>query len=491
SLAGLKCVQGKPVVNSVSLKEGEADFLAKAAIVKRFGAGMVVMAFDEQGQADTIDRKVSICQRAYRLLTERAGVDPSDIIFDPNILAIATGLEEHNQYAINFIEATRIIKATCPGVKISGGVSNLSFSFRGNNVVREAIHSAFLYHAIKAGLDMGIVNAGQLAVYEDIAPDLRERVEDIIFNRRPDATERMVEFASTIKGAGTKREHDLRWRDAPVEARLSHALVHGVVDFIEADVEEARQKYARRVEIIEGPLMDGMKGVGDLFGAGKMFLPQVVKSARAMKKAVAYLEPFMAAEREARVAAGGAVETASKGKIVLATVKGDVHDIGKNIVGVVLGCNSYDVVDLGVMVPCDRILQTALDEKADLVGLSGLITPSLDEMVFVAKEMERRRMRLPLLIGGATTSKQHTAVKIAPEYSQTTAHVLDASRVVDVVSHLLNDELRPAFERTNKDLQDQLRQQYAARRDRPLLSYAAALANRAKIDWARETPVVP
>ncbi len=483
-VAGLKCVQGKPVVNSISLKEGEADFLAKAAIVRRFGAGVVVMAFDEQGQADTIERKVSICQRAYALLTERAGFDPSDIIFDPNILAIATGLEEHNEYAINFIEATRIIKATCPGVKVSGGVSNLSFAFRGNDVVREAIHSAFLYHAIRAGMDMGIVNAGQLVVYEDIPRDLLERVEDIIFNRRADATERLVEFAATVKGGATRREQDLAWRDAPVEARLSHALVHGVVDFIEGDVEEARRKYARPLEVIEGPLMDGMKVVGDLFGAGKMFLPQVVKSARAMKRAVAYLQPFMEAEKQ------GAAPSA-KGKIVMATVKGDVHDIGKNIVGVVLGCNSYDVVDLGVMVPADKILQTALDERADLIGLSGLITPSLDEMVLVAKEMARRRMRLPLLIGGATTSRQHTAVKIAPEYDGATVHVLDASRVVDVVSSLLSDDRRPAFERENQELQQRLREQHGARAERPLLAYPAALANRIAIDWASEPPAVP
>jgi 5-methyltetrahydrofolate--homocysteine methyltransferase len=486
-LAGLKCVQGKPVVNSISLKEGEDEFLKKAATVRRYGAGVVVMAFDEQGQADTIERKVAICQRAYRLLTERAGFDPSDVIFDPNVLAIATGLEEHNAYAINFIEATRLIKSTCPGVKVSGGISNLSFSFRGNDVVREAIHSAFLYHAIAAGLDMGIVNAGQLVVYEDIPKDLLTHVEDIIFNRRPDATERMVEFAATVKGDGKKRELDLAWRAQPVDARLSHALVHGVVDFIEADVEEARRKYPRPLEIIEGPLMDGMKVVGDLFGAGKMFLPQVVKSARAMKRAVAYLEPFMKAEREARMAAGGTFETASKGTIVLATVKGDVHDIGKNIVGVVLGCNSYDVIDLGVMVPCDKILQTALDAKADLIGLSGLITPSLDEMVMVAKEMQRRHVTLPLLIGGATTSKQHTAVKIAPEYQRSTVHVLDASRVVDVVSSLLSDERRQAFEQANRDRQQRLREQHAARRERPLLPYDAALKNRLAIDWSRES----
>ena len=485
-LAGLKCVQGKPVVNSISLKEGEADFLAKAATVRRYGAAVIVMAFDEQGQADTIDRKVAICQRAYALLTERAGFDPSDIIFDPNILAIATGLEEHNEYAINFIEATRIIKATCPGVKISGGISNLSFAFRGNDRVREAIHSAFLYHAIRAGLDMGIVNAGQLVVYEDIPKDLLEHVEDIIFNRRPDATERMVEFAATVKGGVARKTQDLAWRTASVEARLSHALVHGVVDFIEADVEEARQKYPRPLDVIEEPLMDGMKIVGDLFGSGKMFLPQVVKSARAMKRAVAYLQPFMEQERQA-----GQTGQAGKGTMVLATVKGDVHDIGKNIVGVVLGCNSYDVIDLGVMVPADTILQTAIDRHADLVGLSGLITPSLDEMVFVAREMERRRMRLPLLIGGATTSRQHTAVKIAPDYSQPTVHVLDASRVVDVVSGLLNPERRDAFVESNRELQDRLRAQHVARAERPLLPYPAACANRLTIDWANERPPKP
>jgi 5-methyltetrahydrofolate--homocysteine methyltransferase len=489
--AGLKCVQGKPVVNSISLKEGEEDFLRKAALVRRYGAGVVVMAFDEQGQADTVERKVAICQRAYTLLTERAGFDPSDIIFDPNVLAIATGLEEHNAYAINFIEATRSIKATCPGVKVSGGISNLSFAFRGNDIVREAIHSAFLYHAIRAGLDMGIVNAGQLAVYEDIPKDLLEHVEDIIFNRRPDATERMVEFAATVKGAGTKRELDLGWRDAPVEARLSHALVHGVVDFIEQDVEEARQKFSRPLEIIEGPLMDGMKVVGDLFGSGKMFLPQVVKSARAMKRAVAYLEPFMEAEKlkgqDGQEGRDRRQDAKGKGRIVLATVKGDVHDIGKNIVGVVLGCNSYDVVDLGVMVPVDKILQTAIDQQADLIGLSGLITPSLDEMVHVAKEMTRRRIGLPLLIGGATTSRQHTAVKIAPEYDGATVHVLDASRVVDVVSSLLSADRRGAFETENRGLQARLREQHLARKERPLLTYEAARANRLQIDWRHES----
>ena len=482
--AGLKCVQGKPVVNSISLKEGEADFLEKARLAKRYGAGVVVMAFDEVGQADTIERKVEICERAYRLLTKAAGFDPHDIIFDPNILAVATGLEEHNDYGVNFIEAIRRIKARCPGVKVSGGVSNLSFSFRGNNVVREAMHSAFLFHAIRAGLDMGIVNAGQLIVYEDIPPDLLERVEDVIFNRRPDATERLVAFAETVQGEGTRREADHSWREADVEARLSHALVHGIVDFIEADVEEARQKYARALEIIEGPLMDGMKIVGDLFGAGKMFLPQVVKSARSMKKAVAYLEPFMEAEKQA---SGGAK---SPGKIVMATVKGDVHDIGKNIVGVVLGCNNYEVVDLGVMVPCDRILQTAVDEGADLIGLSGLITPSLDEMVFVAKEMEQRGIVLPLLIGGATTSRQHTAVKIAPQYGQSTVHVLDASRAVDVVSRLLSSAAKPEFDAENRRVQSELREKYARRLKQPLLSYTEACANALRLDWAKfEAPV--
>jgi 5-methyltetrahydrofolate--homocysteine methyltransferase len=482
--AGLKCVQGKGVVNSISLKEGEADFLAKARTVRRYGAAVIVMAFDERGQADTIERKVSICQRAYRLLTEQAGFDPSDIIFDPNILAIATGLEEHNDYAVNYIEATRIIKATCPGVKVSGGVSNLSFSFRGNDAVREAMHSAFLYHAIKAGMDMGIVNAGQLVVYEDIPKDLLEHVEDVIFNRRPDATERLVQFADTVKGTGRKKDADLEWRGKPVEERLAYALVHGNVDFIDQDTEEARQKYARPLDIIEGPLMDGMKIVGDLFGSGKMFLPQVVKSARAMKKAVAYLEPFMEAEKQA-----GA--PASQGRIVMATVKGDVHDIGKNIVGVVLGCNNYEVIDLGVMVPAAKILQTAVEQNADLIGLSGLITPSLDEMVAVAREMEHRRMTLPLLIGGATTSRQHTAVKIAPEYSQPTVHVLDASRVVDVVSSLLSADRRGAFVRTNREAQDEIRERYKARSERPLLTYEQARRNALQYDWDEHVIATP
>jgi 5-methyltetrahydrofolate--homocysteine methyltransferase len=474
--AGLKCVQGKSIVNSISLKEGEADFLDKARLVQRFGAGVVVMAFDETGQADTTERKVAICQRAYRLLVDQAGFDPSDIIFDPNILAIATGLDEHNEYAINFIEATRIIKETCPGAKVSGGVSNLSFSFRGNDVVREAMHSAFLLHAIRAGMDMGIVNAGQLVVYEDIPRDLLEHVEDVIFNRRSDATERLVQFAEAVKGSGTKRQADLAWREAAVASRLSHALVHGVVDYIEQDVEEARQQYKRPLQVIEGPLMDGMKVVGDLFGAGKMFLPQVVKSARAMKKAVAYLLPYM--EEEKRLSGS----PSAQGRVLMATVKGDVHDIGKNIVGVVLGCNNYEVIDLGVMVPAAKILDIAVEQRADIIGLSGLITPSLDEMVIVAREMKRRGMTTPLLIGGATTSKQHTAVKIAPEYSAPVVHVLDASRAVDVVSSLLGSKLG-AFDSANRAAQDETREKYAGRAEKPLLTYEQARANRLQFDW--------
>jgi 5-methyltetrahydrofolate--homocysteine methyltransferase len=479
-------VQGKPVVNSISLKEGEEDFLKKARRVQQFGAGVVVMAFDETGQADTVARKVEICARAYRLLTEKLEFDPTDIIFDPNILAIATGLEEHNEYAISFIEACRQLKSLCPGVNFSGGISNLSFSFRGNDVVREAIHSAFLFHAIKAGLNMGIVNAGQLIVYEDIPRDLLEHVEDIIFNRRADATERMVQFAETVKGAGTKREIDLTWRNASVEQRLSHALVHGVLDFLEADLEEARRHYTRPLDIIEGPLMDGMKVVGDLFGAGKMFLPQVVKSARAMKKAVAYLMPYMEEEKALARLAGTAAR--AQGRILMATVKGDVHDIGKNIVGVVLGCNNYEVIDLGVMVPADKILQTAVEAKVDMIGLSGLITPSLDEMVFVASEMQRRGFTIPLLIGGATTSRQHTAVKIAPAYEKPTVHVLDASRAVDVVSTLLSTERATEFDRENRQKQADIREQYAGRVRRSLLSYAAARQNAPKLDWT-DVPV--
>jgi 5-methyltetrahydrofolate--homocysteine methyltransferase len=488
--AGLKCVQGKGVVNSISLKEGEADFLDKARKIQHYGAAVIVMAFDETGQADTVERKVEICTRAYKLLTGQAGFDPSDIIFDPNILAIATGLEEHNDYAVNYIEATRILKATLPGIKISGGVSNLSFSFRGNDIVREAMHSAFLFHAIKAGMDMGIVNAGQLVVYEDIPKDLLEHVEDVIFNRRPDATERLVQFAESVKGTGRKKEADLAWRSGTVEERLSYALVHGSVEHVEADVEEARQKYPKPLDIIEGPLMDGMKIVGDLFGSGKMFLPQVVKSARAMKKAVAYLEPFMEKEKAERLKAdpkGGG----SQGRIVMATVKGDVHDIGKNIVGVVLGCNNYEVIDLGVMVPAAKILDKAVEVNASMIGLSGLITPSLDEMVNVAREMERRHMKLPLLIGGATTSRQHTAVKVAPEYTPPTVHVLDASRVVDVVANLISPERRDEFVASNREAQEELRESYKARSEKPILPYEKAKANRLKYDWDEHVTATP
>jgi len=469
--AGLKCLQGKGVCNSISLKEGDEAFLEKARKVREYGAAMVVMAFDEKGQADTVERKVAICSRAYDLLVDQAGIPPEDIIFDPNILAIATGIEEHAGYAKAFIEATRQIKRRCPGVHISGGISNLSFSFRGNDRVREAIHSAFLYHAIRGGLDMGIVNAGQLIVYEDIPKDLLELVEDVIFDRRPDATERLVDFAKSVHGAGSKREVDLSWREGPVEERLKYAVLHGEVAYIEEDAEEARVKYGKPLLVIEGPLMDGMKVVGDLFGAGKMFLPQVVKSARAMKRAVAYLEPFMQAEKEA----SGSQRV--RGKLVLATVKGDVHDIGKNIVGVVLACNNYEVHDLGVMVPADKILDTATELGADVVGLSGLITPSLDEMVVVAKEMTRRNFSVPLLIGGATTSKQHTAVRIAPAYDGTTVHVLDASRVIGVVSDLLDDGRRDTFERDNAALQEKLRAQHTSSR-RPLLTLAESRAKR-------------
>ncbi|MFO0548394.1 MAG: methionine synthase [Polyangiaceae bacterium] len=473
---GLKNAQGKCIVNSISLKEGEADFLEKARVIQRYGAGVVVMAFDEQGQADNTPRRVAIAERAYRLLVDQVGFDPRDIIIDPNVLAIGTGIEEHADYAKSFIESTRLIKERCPGVNISGGISNLSFAFRGNNLVREAMNAAFLYHAIHAGLDMGIVNAGQLAVYEEIDPELRERVEDVVLNRRPDATERLVELADIVKGKGKKREHDLAWRDAPVEERLAHALVKGVVDFIEADTEEARKKYERPLSVIEGPLMNGMKIVGDLFGEGKMFLPQVVKSARAMKRAVAHLLPFMEAEKQA---SGGK----SAGKVVMATVKGDVHDIGKNIVGVVLGCNGYDVVDLGVMVPCDTILARAAEEKADIIGLSGLITPSLDEMVRVAAEMQRRGLKTPLLIGGATTSRQHTAVKIAPAYEAEVLHVLDASRAVSTVSSLLSETLRAPFVEENRKEQERIRSTFAGKKERELLSLAAAREARPKLQF--------
>jgi 5-methyltetrahydrofolate--homocysteine methyltransferase len=487
--AGLKCVQGRGVVNSLSLKEGEEDFLAKAARVRRYGAAVVVMLFDERGQADTVARKIEIADRSYRLLIERAGYRPSDIIIDPNILAIATGIEEHSEFAKAFIEATREIKHRCPGVKVSGGVSNLSFSFRGNEPVRQAIHSAFLYHARQAGLDMAIVNAGQLPVYDDIPKDLLEHVEDIIFNRRPDATERMVAFAETVRGGGVVKVEDLSWREGSVQERLSHALVHGIDDFIEEDTEEARRQHERPLDVIEGPLMTGMQIVGDLFGAGKMFLPQVVKSARAMKKAVAYLEPFMEEEKAALVAAGGVARP--QGKLVTATVKGDVHDIGKNIVGVVLGCNNYQVIDLGVMAPADLILDTAVEQGCDIVGLSGLITPSLDEMVNVAKEMQRRGLELPLLIGGATTSRQHTAVRIAPGYEQPVVHVQDASRVVGVVSSLLDQERKTKLDADNRALQERLREQHAERERTPLVPYRVAKERRTPIEWRAEDIPTP
>jgi 5-methyltetrahydrofolate--homocysteine methyltransferase len=482
--AGLKCLQGKGVVNSISLKEGPDNFLRQAATIKQYGAGVVVMAFDEQGQADTVQRKTDICGRAYDLLTQQAGFDPSDIIFDPNVLAVATGIAEHNGYAKAFIEALPLIKERCPGVHTSGGISNLSFAFRGNDTVRRAMHASFLYHAIRAGLDMGIVNAGQLDVYQDIPADLLELVEDVLFDRRPDSTDRLVAYAENVKSTGAKKTGpDLAWRDAPVQQRLSYALVHGIADHIEVDTEEARQQSQRPLDVIEGPLMDGMKIVGDLFGSGKMFLPQVVKSARVMKRAVAYLEPYMEAER----AAAPAQARRGNGKVVMATVKGDVHDIGKNIVGVVLGCNNYEVIDLGVMVPAAKILDTALAEKADIVGLSGLITPSLDEMVNVAKEMERRGMTTPLLIGGATTSRQHTAVRIAPAYSRSTLHVLDASRVVGVVQHLLDPARSSVLDSGNRAEQQRLREQHEARRSQPLLALDAARRNHEELSFAAIT----
>jgi 5-methyltetrahydrofolate--homocysteine methyltransferase len=484
--AGLQCVQGKAIANSISLKEGEDDFLRKARVVRHYGAALVVMAFDERGQADTAGRKIEICERAYRLLTGKLDFDPANIVFDLNILAIATGLEEHNFYALDFIEAARVLKVTCPGIKICGGVSNLSFAFRGNTVVREAMHSAFLYRAIKAGLDMAIVNAGQLTVYETIPKDLLEHVEDVILNRRPDATDRLVRFAATVAGRAGSQATDLAWRELPVDKRLEHALVHGVVDFIEQDVEEARRALPRPLDVIEGPLMSGMRVVGDLFGAGQMFLPQVVKSARVMKKAVARLLPYFE-EEQAR-----SKVKSQRSKVLLATVKGDVHDIGKNIVGVVLGCNNYEVIDLGVMVPADKILQAAVDAGADLIGLSGLITPSLDEMVFVAREMERRAMGLPLLIGGATTSRQHTAVKIAPEYTgQPVIHVIDASKAVDVVARLLDPSQRAHFDATNRAEQERVRVQYAALKRRPLLPWPETTRKRLRLDWTRSAIAVP
>lgn len=481
--AGLKCLQGKGIVNSISLKEGEDVFKEHARKVLSYGAAVIVMAFDEKGQADTFERRIEICKRAYEILTSQIGFPPQDIIFDPNILAIATGMEEHNNYAIDYIEAARWIKQNLPFAKISGGVSNLSFSFRGNDVVREAMHSAFLYHAIKAGMDMGIVNAGQLAVYEEIPKDLLEKVEDVILNRRPDATERLIEYAEQIKSKGKTQVDEKidEWRNLPVEERLKHALVKGVVDFIEDDVEEARKKLEQPLEIIEGPLMSGMNVVGDLFGAGKMFLPQVVKSARVMKKAVAYLIPFIEAEKTKDSS------PRKQGKVLVATVKGDVHDIGKNIVGVVLGCNNYEVIDLGVMVHVEKILQTAIDEKVDVIGLSGLITPSLDEMVHVAKEMKRRGLQIPLLIGGATTSKTHTAVKIDPNYDEAVIHVLDASRSVPVVSNLLNPDKKgkEKFVQSIKEEYKKLREDYAKRQsEKNLITLEKARENKFKIDWS-------
>jgi 5-methyltetrahydrofolate--homocysteine methyltransferase len=478
--AGLQSIQGKGIVNSISLKEGEQPFLEQARRIRDYGAAAVVMAFDEQGQATDVDRRVAICGRAYDLLTAD-GFPAGDLIFDPNVLAVATGIEEHDTYARDFLLALPRIKERCPGSRTSGGISNLSFSFRGNDALREAMHAVFLYHAIHAGLDMGIVNAGQLAVYEDVEPELLERIEDVIFARRSDATERLVEVAAQVQGEGVQRERDLAWREAPVEDRLAHALVHGIVDFIEADTEEARVARERPLDVIEGPLMDGMRVVGDLFGSGRMFLPQVVKSARAMKRAVAYLEPFMEDEKD-----GGSAQ----GTVVLATVKGDVHDIGKNIVGVVLGCNNYEVIDLGVMVPAETILDTAEEAGADLIGLSGLITPSLDQMVDVAAEMERRGTTVPLLIGGATTSRQHTAVRIAPVYSHETVHVLDASRVVEVVSGLLDPARREAFDASNREQQERLRAQHAEKLRKPLLPLGEARANRPELDYA-DLPVAP
>jgi len=485
--AGLKCLQGKGIVNSISLKEGEERFRQNARTVLKYGAAVVVMAFDEQGQAATYEDKIRICKRAYDILVNDVGFPPEDIIFDPNVLTVATGIEEHNNYAVDFIEATRFIKANLPHAKVSGGVSNISFSFRGNNHVREAMHSAFLYHAIRAGMDMGIVNAGMLEVYEEIEPELRELVEDVLLNRRPDATERLVDLGEKLKaggaGAAAAEKKEEEWRKGTVEERLSHALVKGIDAHIDADTEEARQKLGRPLAVIEGPLMAGMGVVGDLFGSGKMFLPQVVKSARVMKKAVAYLTPFMEAEKAEMAASGRTVK--AQGKILLATVKGDVHDIGKNIVGVVLACNNYEVIDMGVMVPCEKILERAKAEKADVIGLSGLITPSLDEMTHVAREMERQGFKVPLLIGGATTSRAHTAVKIAPHYSEPVVHVFDASRAVPVTTSLLSDDGRDAFLAQHRADYEQLRRIHAGPK-RALAPLDAARANRTKVAWRAE-----
>jgi 5-methyltetrahydrofolate--homocysteine methyltransferase len=489
--AGLKCIQGKCIVNSISLKEGEQKFIREAKICKAYGAAVIVMAFDEVGQADTKDRKVEICHRAYRILTEQVGFPPQDIIFDPNIFAVATGIEEHNNYAVDFIEATREIKRLMPLTKVSGGVSNVSFSFRGNDHVREAIHSVFLYHAIKAGMDMGIVNAGQLVVYDEIEPQLRQLCEDVLLNRNNEnnqSTEALISFAETVKAKGKEIVKDETWRKAPVEERLKHSLVNGITDYIDEDTEEARQKYPKPLHVIEGPLMDGMNVVGDLFGSGKMFLPQVVKSARVMKKSVAYLFPFIEQEKQEnpQVQQGGAA------KILMATVKGDVHDIGKNIVGVVLGCNGYEIVDLGVMVPADKILDEAEKHQADIIGLSGLITPSLDEMVHVAEEMKRRGMKQPLMIGGATTSRMHTAVKIAPGYDHGVVHVLDASRSVTVAGQLLNEQTKPEFLGTIKEEYERLREDFNNKRAvKQYISYEDAVANRMPIDWNGFEPIKP
>ncbi len=498
--AGLKCVQGKCIVNSISMKEGEAKFIEQARICKSFGAAVVVMAFDEVGQADTKERKVEICHRAYKILTEQVGFAPQEIIFDPNVFAVATGIEEHNNYAVDFIEGTREIKKLMPLVKVSGGVSNVSFSFRGNDHVREAIHSVFLYHAVQAGMDMGIVNAGQLVVYDDIEPTLQKLCSDVLLNKNNDnneATEALINFAETVKAKGKEIVKDERWRNETVQKRLAHSLVNGITDFIEADTEEARLVYARPLEVIEGPLMDGMNIVGDLFGAGKMFLPQVVKSARVMKKAVAVLTPFIEAEKALRQAAHDAAgstnkEEAGAAKILLATVKGDVHDIGKNIVGVVLGCNGYDIIDIGVMVSADKILTEAKKHNVDIIGLSGLITPSLDEMVHIGKEMTRLKMDIPLLIGGATTSRMHTAVKIAPEYEHGVVHVLDASRSVTVASSLLNKDTKTNFLESIKKEYQTLKTDFANKRTvKPFQPYEIAKNNGAKIDWENYTPVPP
>ncbi len=487
--AGLKCVQGKCIVNSISMKEGEAKFIEQAIICQSYGASVIVMAFDEKGQADSKDRKVEICHRAYKILTEQVGFDPQDIIFDPNIFAVATGLEEHNNYGVDFIEATREIKALMPLTKVSGGVSNLSFSFRGNDHVREAMHSVFLFHAIKAGMDMGIVNAGQLVVYDEIEPTLRNLCEDVILNRNNDnneATEKLIGFAETVKAKGKVEVKDEAWRNATVEERLKHALVNGITDYIDTDTEEARLKYPRPLDVIEGPLMAGMNVVGDLFGAGKMFLPQVVKSARVMKKSVAWLTPFIEEEKRNNPLAG----QGNAPKVLLATVKGDVHDIGKNIVGVVLGCNGYDIIDLGVMVPADKILDTAEKEKADIIGLSGLITPSLDEMVHVAHEMKRRQMTQPLLIGGATTSRMHTAVKIAPQYDHGVLHILDASRSVTAVSTLLSKEKEVLLKKTQEEY-DALRFQFGNKDKKNLIPYSEAVITKEYFDWKSYKPTKP